>query len=54
MDPQTGERVTSMELINRYPGGIYSEINCLGCEQLPENHGLDPTIWDLSTCPRLR
>ena len=48
LDMETGERVTSMELINLSPGGIYNETNCQGCEQLPENHGLDESIWDVS------
>ena len=56
LDSETGERVTSMELINLYPGGIYNETNCQGCEQLPENHGLDESIWDVSdpANPRLK
>lgn len=27
---------------------LYSESNCFGCLNLPENHGFNETIWDLS------
>ena len=26
----------------------FSQINCSGCESLPENNGFDPDIWDLT------
>ena len=27
---------------------LYTENNCVGCVTLPENHGFDTTVWDLS------
>ena len=39
------------------PEGLtFSQINCCGCEALPENHGLDATIWNLTNLenPRLK
>ena len=37
-------------------GHTFSQINCCGCEVLPENHGLDATIWNLTDLenPRLK
>ncbi len=29
-------------------GGSLTEENCVACDALPENHGLDPAVWDLS------
>lgn len=37
-------------------GVIYTEINCQGCESLPDGHGLDPEIWNLDNLsdPKLK
>ena len=43
----TGEKVTSMQLYEIPPSGIYTETNCQGCEALPKHHGFDETIWNL-------
>ena len=29
-------------------GGSLTEENCVACDALPENHGLDPAVWDLT------
>ena len=42
----TGEKKILTELLPE--GTIFSQINCQGCEILPQNHGFDETIWDLS------
>ena len=31
---------------------LYSETNCISCTELPENHGFDSEIWDLSDLSR--
>ncbi len=39
---------TTYNLCHILQGSISSEKNCLGCSSLPENHGFDPEIWELS------
>ena len=41
------ERITE-ELYAPFAENNYQESNCVGCTSLPENHGFDPEIWDLS------
>ena len=55
-DEQTGETATSTQLYEIPDHAIYTETNCQGCEQLPEHHGLDESIWDVSdpANPRLK
>ncbi len=48
MDTETGEKTISTELYNPPLGPDFAQINCQVCETLPENHGFDANIWDLS------
>ncbi|MBE6671323.1 MAG: hypothetical protein E7593_03875 [Ruminococcaceae bacterium] len=41
------EKSYSLYIVSEKSGKI-NEKNCVGCESLPKNHGLDPKIWDLS------
>ena len=47
-NPATGERKVSTQLYDVYEGSAYNETNCQGCEQLPEGHGFDETVWNLA------
>ncbi|MBE6650991.1 MAG: hypothetical protein E7613_06730 [Ruminococcaceae bacterium] len=38
----------SFFMASKYPEAVYTEINCKGCDKLPDDHGLDSEIWDLS------
>lgn len=42
-----GERITE-QLYAPFAENNYQESNCVGCTSLPENHGFDPEIWNLS------
>ena len=55
VDTKTGEKKISTELYNLPSGPDFAQVNCQGCETLPENHGFDTTVWDLSdlTKPKL-
>lgn len=48
VDTKTGEKTISTELYELPDGPTFAQINCQGCEVLPENHGFDATTWDLS------
>lgn len=48
VDEATGEKLISTELYKLPAGPDFAQINCQVCESLPENHGFDTTIWDLS------
>ena len=48
VDTKTGEKKISTELYNLPSGNDFAQINCKNCETLPENHGFDANIWDLS------
>lgn len=49
IDDETGRKEPSMQLYYiqypDYPG--CTAVNCLGCDTLPKEHGLDEGIWDL-------
>lgn len=47
IDEVSSERKISTELY-KPKGEGFRQKNCLGCEELPEGHGFDETIWDLS------
>ncbi len=47
-DASTGKHETSMQLYEIPYDEIYTETNCKGCKSLPENHGFDTEIWDVS------
>lgn len=48
IDDETGKRTISTNLYC-LPNGIdFVQTNCLGCETLPSDHGLDESIWDTS------
>ena len=46
-DKESGERRILTDLY-KLPAMDFSQINCSGCESLPENNGFDPDIWDLT------
>ncbi len=48
IDMETGEKKILTDLYELVDGPDFTEDNCIGCESLPENHGLDENIWDLS------
>lgn len=48
VDETTGLRVISTQLHDIPYPDIYTETNCQGCETLPEHHGFDQEVWDLS------
>ncbi|MGM9642067.1 MAG: hypothetical protein ACI3XI_02540 [Eubacteriales bacterium] len=56
IDETTGEVVKSTQLYELPSHAIASEINVLGCEKLPENHGFDDSVWDLGdlSAPKIR
>ena len=56
VDTKTGEKKISTDLYVLPEGPTFSQINCHGCEALPENHGFDAIVWDLSnlTKPKLK
>ena len=37
-----------MKLYDIHENCSFSENNCIPCEELPENHGFDTNVWDLS------
>ena len=48
-DEATNEQQIFTQLyVTRPPSTLYTENNCKGCEALPENHGFDANIWNLS------
>ena len=56
IDTQTGEKKILTELYVLPEGPTFSQINCQGCELLPENHGFDTDVWNLSNLakPKLK
>ena len=48
IDTQTGEKKILTELYVLPEGPTFSQINCQGCEALPENHSFDANVWELS------
>lgn len=56
VDAKTGEKNFFTDLYVLPEGTIFSQINCCGCETLPQNHGFNTNIWDLSdlTRPKLK
>ena len=52
IDMQTGEKEIFTNLYVLPEGLTFSQINCQGCVELPENHGFDIKIWDLSDSAR--
>lgn len=48
VDTKMGEKKILIDLYVLPEGPNFSQINCHGCEDLPENHGFDANIWDLS------
>ena len=47
VDMQTGEKNISTELYALPEGQTFSQINCQGCDVLPNDHGFDESVWDL-------
>ena len=47
-DKESGERRILTDLYKLPDVKDFSQINCSGCESLPENNGFDPDIWDLT------
>ncbi len=47
-DKESGERRICTDLYKLPDVKDFSQINCFGCESLPENNGFDPDIWDLT------
>ena len=56
VDTKTGEKKILTDLYVLPEGPTFSQINCQGCELLPENHGFDTAVWNLSdlTNPKLK
>ena len=56
MNTKTGEKKISTELYDLPLGIDFAQRNCKGCEALPDNHGFDAIVWDLSdlTKPKLK
>lgn len=48
VDTKTGEKKILTDLYVLPEGPTFSQINCQGCAELPENHGFDAKIWELS------
>ena len=48
VDIKTGEKKILTDLYVLPEGPTFSQINCQGCESLPENHGFDTAIWNLT------
>ena len=48
VDTKTGEKKILTDLYVLPEGSTFSQINCQGCAELPENHGFDAKIWELS------
>ena len=48
IDAKTGKKTITTELYELPEGPDFAQINCQGCEALPENHGFDTNIWDIS------
>ena len=44
----TGEKQIFTKLYELPLGNDFVQTNCQGCDALPENHGLDTTVWDVS------
>ena len=56
VDTKTGEKKIFTDLYLLPKGLTFSQINCQGCDTLPENHGFDTNAWDLSNLakPKLK
>jgi hypothetical protein len=56
IDEEANEKIISTSLYKLPDGPEFSQINCQGCETLPENHDLDTNIWDISSLesPKLK
>jgi len=48
VDTLTGESVKSTQLYELSSQVDCSEKNCFGCEILPDSHGFDTSLWDLT------
>jgi len=48
IDENKEKSIFSTTLYELPLGPDFSQINCEGCESLPQNHGFDKKIWDLS------
>ena len=55
-DENAGFSEPIYELYPSTESAFWNETNCQGCESLPENHGLDESVWDCSdpSAPKLR
>ena len=53
---KTGEKQIFTKLYELPSGLDFAQVNCQGCDVLPENHGFDTSVWDLSdlTKPKLK
>ncbi len=47
IDLATNEKKVETSLYKLPEGTDFSQINCEGCEKLPENHGFDENLWNL-------
>ena len=56
VDAKAGEKQILTKLYTLPLGPNFSQINCQGCEFLPENHRFDTDVWDLTdlTKPKLK
>lgn len=54
VEANTGEKNFSTELYNLPSGPNFAQVNCQGCMTLPENHGFDTTVWNLSDLSKPR
>lgn len=48
VDESTNEKKISTELYKLPNGPDFAQINCQGCESIPEDHGFDKNIWNLN------
>ena len=48
IDQESGKVQNKMNLYETEYPEYFSETNCMGCVELPEDHGFDSEIWDLS------
>ena len=56
VDEVTGEKQVLTELYKLPEGPTFTQVNCQGCEAIPENHGFDTNVWNLDdlSAPKLK
>ncbi|MBE6576917.1 MAG: hypothetical protein E7653_02105 [Ruminococcaceae bacterium] len=56
IDETAGFTEPICQLYNMPSNAVYTENNCQACDTLPQNHGFDESVWDLSnlSAPKLK